>query len=255
MSIVKRSIKSIIRSAGYRLTRYQPDRVLANEFPEMEAWEKVAIETTRPYTLTSIERQWALISALKYVHKKSIPGDIVECGVWKGGNLILAGLVGQKLGSRWKIWGYDTYKGMSEPTELDKENYDGQPAEKEFTKLKRDGFNAWCYSPLEEVSSNIKRCGLDLSNYRFIKGKCEETLTRAENVPDKVAILRLDTDWYESTKQELEVLFPRLEQHGVLIIDDYGHWSGAKKAVDEYFKNQPILLNRVDYTCRMALKL
>jgi len=82
MSIIKDSIKSLIRSTGYNLTRYRPDEVLLHEFPEIEAWEKAAIETTRPYTLTTVQRQWALASALKYVHKKGIPGDIVECGVW-----------------------------------------------------------------------------------------------------------------------------------------------------------------------------
>ena len=256
MRVVKRLISPLLKRMGhYTQTGDQRAAKLAKEFPEMETWEKAVIETIRPYTMTSAERQWALISALKYVHKKNIPGDIVECGVWKGGNLILAGQVGQKLGRRWKIWGYDTYEGMSEPSEFDIGISDGMPAEKEFAELQGDGYNAWCYSSLEEVSSNIKRCSLDLSNYRFIKGKCEETLTRAENIPDKIAVLRLDTDWYESTRKELEVLFPRLAQHGVLIVDDYGHWGGAKRAVDEYFKDQAILMNRVDYTGRMILKV
>lgn len=240
---------------GYALIRVDPTLPELDQFPEMEAWERAVVDTVRPYTMTPVELQWALISALKYVHMKGIVGDIVECGVWKGGNLILAGLVGQKLGSRRKIWGYDTYEGMSGPSKLDIGHSDGMPAEKRFTKEQRDGYNAWNYSPLEEVSSNIKQCGLDLSDYRFIKGKCEETLTRAENLPDKIAILRLDTDWYESTRKELEVLFPRLAQHGVLIVDDYGHWAGARKAVDEYFKGQPILMNRIDYSGRSMLKV
>ena len=132
----------------------------------------------------------------------------MDCGVWKGGNLILAGLVGQKLGIRWQIWGYDTYEGMSEPCELDIRIKAGRSVKKQFTEKQRDGYNAWCYSPLEEVSSNIKQCGLDLSNYRFVKGKCEETLMRAENLPDKIAVLRLGTAWYRVHQQGTRDSFP-----------------------------------------------
>ncbi len=252
---VKRSIKSLLMAAGYSVTRVgELDRAPTNQFPEMEAWERVIVDMISPYTMTTVERQWALISALKYVHMKGIAGDIVECGVWKGGNLILAGLVGEKLGSRRRIWAFDTYGGMSKPTEFDKANEGSVAAENEFNEQQRDGYNAWCYSPLDEVSANLKRCGLELSNYNFVKGKCEETLACAENIPDQIAVLRLDTDWYESTRKELEILFPRLAQYGVLIVDDYGHWGGARKAVDEYFKDQPVLMNRIDYTGRLILK-
>ena len=76
-------------------------------------------------------------------------------------------------------------------------------------------------------------------------------------LPSGIALLRLDTDWYESTKHELEHLYPLLVSGGVIIIDDYGHWKGAKKAVDEYIKdnNLPLLLNRIDYTGRIGIKL
>lgn len=255
MSIANRLI-GFISAAGRRvLAGNKIDLRLAEQFPEMEDWETAIIEATRPFTMTSTERQWALISALKYVQQGQVAGDIVECGVWKGGNLAITGLVGQHLGQRWKVWGYDTFEGMSEPTVLDQGNFDGAPASKEFQRSQRDGYNAWCYAPLEEVRSNIRRCGVDLADYQFVKGKCEETLTRFENIPDRIAVLRLDTDWYESTKMELDVLFPRLTKYGVLIIDDYGHWSGAKRAVDEYFRDRPVLMNRIDYTARLILKL
>jgi hypothetical protein len=86
-------------------------------------------------------------------------------------------------------------------------------------------------------------------------GKVEDTIPA--DIPEKIALLRLDTDWYESTKHELIHLFPRLQKGGVLIIDDYGFWKGARKAVDEYFaeNNIQILLNRIDDTGRMAIKL
>jgi hypothetical protein len=256
MRFVKPYIKSLLKAMGYAVIRVDPTPLQErDQFPEMEAWERAVVDTIKPYTTTTVEQQWAFISALKYVHMKGIAGDIVDCGVWKGGNLILAGLVGQKLGSRWQIWGYDTYEGMSEPSELDIRIEGGTSAKKQFTEGQRDAYNAWYYSPLEEVSSNIKQCGLDLSNYRFVKGKCEETLTRAENLPDKISVLRLGTSWYESTSKELEILFPRLAKHGVLIFDDYGHWVGAKKAVDEYFRDRPILMNRIDYRARSIIKV
>jgi O-methyltransferase len=89
---------------------------------------------------------------------------------------------------------------------------------------------------------------------KLIKGRVEETLLISNNIPNKISILRLDTDWYESTKIELEVLFPRLVISGVLFIDDYGHFKGAKQAVDEYFKNQNIWLHYIDYSCRVIIK-
>ena len=88
----------------------------------------------------------------------------------------------------------------------------------------------------------------------MVKGKVEDTLPG--HAPDHIAVLRLDTDWYASTKHEMEHLYPRLARGGVLIIDDYGHWAGSRQAVDEYLAEHGIhlLLNRTDYTGRMALK-
>jgi O-methyltransferase len=94
-----------------------------------------------------------------------------------------------------------------------------------------------------------------MSHVRLVKGKVEDTVPK--NAPEKIALLRLDTDWYESTRRELVHLFPRLVPGGVLIIDDYGHWQGARKAVDEYIAGNQvkILLNRVDYTGRIGVKI
>jgi O-methyltransferase len=88
----------------------------------------------------------------------------------------------------------------------------------------------------------------------LVPGRVEETL--AFDLPDQIALLRLDTDWYESTKVSLEQLYPRLVPGGVLIIDDYGHWQGCRKAVDDYFykTDQKILLQRIDYTGRIGIK-
>jgi len=113
----------------------------------------------------------------------------------------------------------------------------------------------WAYSPLEEVKRNLRLTGYDESRITYIQGKVEDTIpVRAS---ERIALLRLDTDWYESTYHELVHLYPRLSVGGVLIIDDYGHWQGARRAVDQYIEENrlKILLNRIDYTGRIAVKL
>ena len=112
--------------------------------------------------------------------------------------------------------------------------------------------NIHAFSKIDSVKKNISKYS-NLDNIQFIKGPVEKTLIIEENLPSKISILRLDTDWYSSTKVELEILYPRLVQGGVLIIDDYGHFQGAKKAVDEFFNNKK-WLHVVDYTCRYIIK-
>ncbi len=116
------------------------------------------------------------------------------------------------------------------------------------------GDNVWCYSPIDEVKTNLAKSGYNMGNIHFVKGKVEDTIPHSE-IKD-IALLRLDTDWYESTKHELIHLYDRLVSGGVLIIDDYGHWSGSRKAVDEFFAERglSIFLHRIDYTGRMAIK-
>lgn len=141
---------------------------------------------------------------------------------------------------------------MTPPTENDKD-YSGADAE---VLLQRDpkGTKIWCEASLEDVQENMKSTGYPAERIHFIKGPVEETIPG--RLPNRIAILRLDTDWYESTKHELIHLYPLLVPGGVLIIDDYGHWQGAQKAVDEYFAQAGIkaLLARIDYTCRMMIK-
>ena len=109
-------------------------------------------------------------------------------------------------------------------------------------------------APFEEVSRNMFSTGYDRARINFVRGKVEDTLPAS--APAEIALLRLDTDWYESTSHELVHLYPRLVKGGILIIDDYGHFAGAKKAVDEYFQEYsiPIFFNRIDYTGRLAVK-
>ena len=93
-----------------------------------------------------------------------------------------------------------------------------------------------------------------MKNIILIQGMVENTLLNKDNIPDQISLLRLDTDFYESTKIELEILFPKLVPGGILILDDYGYWSGARKAIDEYFKNTKYWLHYVDPSCRYLIK-
>jgi O-methyltransferase len=204
-------------------------------------------------TMTSPERIYALRNAVRYVHHTQLPGAIVECGVWRGGSMMAVARTLLELGvSDRELYLFDTFEGMSEPTDKDK-MYTGQDAAMLLEGRAKEE-RLWAYAPLEDVRQAVLGVGYDAERIHFAKGKVEDTLPDA--APEQIALLRLDTDWYESTLHELVHLYPRLVSGGVLIIDDYGHWQGAREAVDEYVAEHeiPLLLNRVDYTARIAIK-
>jgi hypothetical protein len=202
------------------------------------------------YTMTSPERMFALHTAVNYVVDNGIEGDIVEAGVWRGGSTMMAALsLLQRGDNARKLWLYDTFEGMSEPTDIDKA-FDGESAQTQYETIE-----GWCEANLDDVQTNLGLTDYPADKITYVEGKVEDTIP-AKGIPERIALLRLDTDWYESTKVELEHLYPLLESGGVLIIDDYGHWQGARQAVDEYFaeNNIKLLLNRIDYTGRIAVK-
>ena len=206
--------------------------------------------------MTSAERIEALVNAVRYIVANAVPGDVVECGVWRGGSSMAAALTLKQLGDEQRhLYLYDTFEGMSAPT-VEDVALDGASASSTFAVQRlSDGSSQWCRAPLDEVRTNLESTGYPADRLHYVKGKVETTLP-ATMPSGTIALLRLDTDWYESTRHELEHLYPRLAHGGVLIIDDYGHWAGARKAVDEYFTAHPpaLLLNRVDYTARIAVK-
>ena len=214
-------------------------------------------EFVRAATMTSRERIVALCDAVAYIERANIVGDIVECGVWKGGSMMAAARVLADVGvDDRRIWLYDTFTGMSEPTEKDVD-YLGNTAEillEQHDPEQSD--SVWCKAAMDEVQRNIHSTGYPMHQVEFIAGEVETTLKLEQNKPEQIAILRLDTDWYESTRITLEQLYPRLQPGGVLIIDDYGHWKGCRAAVDEYFAehNEPLFFSRIDYTGRLAIK-
>lgn len=254
MNILKKSIKSGLRTLGYDLRR-SPDEVkLPVEFSDTE---RRAFEYIRLHQLSMVsdERLFATILACKHVITEGIPGDFVECGVFKGGNAIIAKMMFDAYGEARNVWLFDTFRGMTKPSSLDIETATGKETLSIHQSMDRGDHNEWVFCPIEQVRSNFATAGLLDDQVRFVSGDVLETLTR-DVLPQTVSVLRLDTDWYASTKIELEVLYPRLSQGGVLIIDDYGCFRGAQKATDEYFTaqgNRP-LLNYTDYTGRIGIK-
>ncbi len=246
-NVITTKIRSLVRRFGIDIVRYNP--------PYFGDLNKGICDLVMPYTMTSPERVYALIDAVQYVVKNEVDGALVECGVWKGGSSMAMALTLKKLGVKDReLYLYDTFSGMSAPSDIDVSTR-GTKAHDTFSKKKTsEDASDWCLSPLEEVKENVFGTGYPKEKTHFIKGKVEETIP--ETIPKEIALLRLDTDWYESTKHELVHLFPLLKPNGVLIIDDYGYWEGARKAVDEYISdnNIRILLNRIDYMGRIAVK-
>jgi len=207
--------------------------------------------------MTTAVRLLALIDAVRHCVRREIPGALAECGVWRGGSVVAMALTLRELGAPDRdLYLYDTFDGMTAPTEHDTSALE-PPALERWERAARDQTRAWneLFDPAVygegQVHDTLLTTGYPSDRVHLVRGPVEETLPAA--APDHLALLRLDTDWYESTLHEL---YPRLAPGGVLIIDDYGHWEGCRRAVDEYFASQapPILLHRVDYTCRIALK-
>jgi len=213
------------------------------------------LDRVRPFTMTSPERVYAAASAARYVAEAKIPGAIVECGVWRGGSSMAMALALLAAGVDDRdLYLFDTYEGMTAPTAEDKD-FRGESAQVKFEQTKTsDDASDWCATGIDDVRTNVTSTGYPIERLHLVQGKVEETLPA--DAPDEIAVLRLDTDWYTSTKHELVHLWPRLVTGGVCIIDDYGHWEGCRQAVDEYFAEQGItvLMNRVDVTGRTIVK-
>jgi O-methyltransferase len=253
-----RALRRWLHRRGYVLQRHpypvdgeafeRTGRLYPVDFPA--AWVET-IERVMPFTQTSLERVAAVCAATEHVVAAGIPGSVVECGVWRGGSMMAVALTLQRLGAADRdLHLFDTFAGMTRPTDEDRD-FAGRPVMAGWLHH-QTGPPDPCAVPLEEVREALLATGYDPERLHFVEGPVEQTLPAA--APDRIALLRLDTDWYESTRHELAHLYPRLAPGGVLIIDDYGHFEGARRATDEYFADEPLLLARIDYTGRMAVK-
>ena len=186
-------------------------------------------------TLTSVESLKLLAISCKYVKFNKIEGDFVETGIWRGGSSIVAKYIFQ---DSKKMYLYDTFDGMTEPSDFDYRigETSSKATVEKWESLITDTGNKWVAASLEEVRKNFSRFNLLDDSIHFVKGDIRFTLKSVENLPTRVSILRIDTDFYDSTLLSLEIFWPLLTKGGVLILDDYAHWDGARRAVDEYFQ-------------------
>ncbi len=235
---------NILKPFGLRLCAIESDRDLDLEDELfMELYEKV-----KTFTMTSMTDVYSLYNALNFITKNKIEGDFVECGVWRGGSAMFMAnyLVAKNLFDR-RIYLYDTFSGMTDPGSYDIDLH-GNSADS-------DKAINWKPASLEVVKENMNSTKYPEEKIFFIKGDVNKILK--DNTPNKISILRLDTDWYESTRSELKYLYPKLTTHGILILDDHGYWLGARKAAEEYFDHldEQIFFSKVNYATRLGIKL
>jgi len=240
------TVKSYLRTAAHRMG-FEVTRRVADLAPAgMDEEALATIRESAPFTLTDPPRVFGLIQAIRYIVRNNIPGDYVECGVWAGGSTMAAARTLVSLGDTSRhLYLFDTFEGMTAPTSKDIAPT-GETAESLLARSDpTQADSAWAVVSLEQVKANVASIGYPPENVHYVKGMVEDTIP--EQAPEQIALLRLDTDWYESTLHEMVHLLPRTIPSGVLIVDDYGWWKGAQQAVDEYIAEHqiPILLNRL----------
>lgn len=238
-ALVRRAPRSALELALQRLAEAAPDFTAA---------DRALMARVRPYTMTTLERVTGLSQAVRYLVRAKIPGAMAECGVWKGGSMMVVALTLLEVGEVRDLYLFDTFEGMTPPTEHDV-TYAGVTA----TELLASPTGRMRHeASMDQVRFAVASTGYPMDRVHLIPGPVETTLPG--QAPDRFALLRLDTDFYSSTAHELMHLYPSLSAGGVLIVDDYGAFLGARQAVDEYFRDTPVLLHRVDWTGRLVMK-
>lgn len=242
----KAFLKAGFEKAGYQLRRL-------DESPDPYGGYQETFSKVKGHTKTSRARVAALCDAVRYIVAAEIPGSITECGVWRGGSMMACAIELLQSGDIRPLYLYDTFYGMVDPTTRDV-RYDGSSASEILARsVRTDEKSTWSIAELDVVKQNMISTGYPERKMHFVQGRVQDTIPG--QVPESICILRLDTDWYESTKHGLEHLFPRISSGGVLIIDDYGHWQGVRDAVDEFLalQGRALLLHRIDYAGRIAV--
>ncbi|MDB4187699.1 TylF/MycF family methyltransferase [Flavobacteriaceae bacterium] len=251
---MKKFIKDSLGKLGLQISRIDRKIRYPVEFTkrDIEIFDYV---NERDLTMIGKQRMFSNILIAKYIVENQLEGDFVECGVWRGGSTLLVKMIFEEYGNNSKVWLFDTFKGMTEPTD-DDINIAGQSAKDKYFKSKKKDYVDWVYASYHEVKDNFLRSGVNIKDCEFVKGDVLKTIPEYDDKLKKISFLRLDTDWYESTRIELDYFYPKIVNDGFLVIDDYGHWGGSRKATDEYFSEKNIhnFKNIIDYSCRMIRK-
>jgi O-methyltransferase len=226
--------KRLATATGYRLVKAdQPNKKRKPPpFPSFYDDEaRSIIRAVRPWTMTSREKLFALIVAVRYVVDHGIEGDVVECGVWRGGSMqAIARVLAARGDTSRELHLFDTFEGMPPPGDEDVKR--GGPTAAQLLRERPRTHHVWAIADLEDVQAGMARVGYPAERIHYHPGLVEDTIPG--DAPEQIALLRLDTDWYASTRHELEHLYDRVPAGGVVIIDDYDYWEGSRKAVDEF---------------------
>lgn len=250
-----RSARAALRPFGYELLRAPagagPGDGTEPLAPDLTAADVELFRSVQPYTLTSIERVVALREAVRAVVAAGTEGAMVECGVWRGGSMLVVARTLCELGATDRdLYLFDTFTTMPPPGTHDVDVFGHRMADYYEEALAHPHYR---YLPFEEVRALLVGTGYPEARLHFVPGMVEQTIPAS--APASIALCRLDTDLYVSTAHEMRHLMPRLSEGAVLIVDDYGHLLGARKAVDEYLAEHrvPLLLSRIDWTGRLAV--
>lgn len=239
---IKDFFRKLLRSSGFSVQRIKkPVELTDDEFDII----KLILDDS--LSMCSIERLISTALACKYIIKNNIRGDFVECGTWRGGNAILAKYIFNKYEHSNIIHIFDTFCGMTEPSKEDFQISNAKPAS-DYYDQKKELNEGWCSASINDVKNNFIKITNDLRGVNFIEGDILKTVPQFCTSISDIAILRLDTDWYDSTSHELFHFYPKVVKGGIVLIDDYDAWDGCRKAVDEYIQNLSYtFLNFVDF--------
>ena len=251
--MIKRTVRYVLKKNGYQLKKIDSQKI----YPTGASQQEIdTLKLVQDFTMNPPLRTFSLIKIVKHIIERNIPGDFIECGVWRGGSSMAIAKTLFDLGVKdRKIFLYDTFEGMTQAGRLD---FDIDTGEHYHEILNKIDFNLdshiWAYAPLSDVEKNMSKIKLASDQVIFVKGDVKDTLSR--KLPINIALLRLDTDFYESTKLELEILYPLVSSGGAVLVDDYGAWAGSQIATDEYrrINNINSYLNIIDNESRLFFK-
>ena len=217
--------------------------------------EREVLEASVGWTMCSPLQRHFIIDSVRYIANSGIRGDIVECGVWRGGMMQIAAKIALARFAQQHflpgLWLFDTFEGMPEPeSDRDRDMYNGVHASDHLARSPRIGANneptVWCYADIDDVRAGMSLTGYPENLIHLVPGKVEATIPKRG--PEAIALLRIDTDWESSTRHVLESFFDRVVPGGVIAFDDYESWAGARFAVDDFFASRDLvpLLIRLD---------
>ena len=243
-------INKILKKFGLLLVTEKYIKNIYNpKIEEISHFDEKNILKFREYSAVSFVNLYSLISALKFIKNNNVQGDLIECGVYKGGCAMLLSAYNNYYDLNRDVYAYDTYEGMKpQKNDIDK-RFDGTLA----YSIWKNNNKSWLECSLKDVKTNFIKANIDMKKTIFIKGKIEHTLKK--KLPKSVSLLRLDLDLYEPTMIALEAFFHLMPSKSIIYIDDYNHWKGCRLAVDKFFKNKNIYSHYVDPACKLYIKI